>query len=278
MKLNVATEEEARAQANVIRKNSLDFQMATMMGDEDHPPMPMIIIDKMHRDRAFVKRTPWLAPGNYGTRYMVQWNMGIPFGHVSLHVIFSNDETKERNEFWLMMCPLQMYVLKGQPKAFTNIAKMIRQTYGRAIKDTPIAIMSEQAWLKLEGHKAIEVMHTPENQAFFENNMVMVIACDFTIFCQYFEDLWHFWGRLPPTQPLVDQVSHFPCRYCEISKQVLRKQGRIMPREAVKAFIEDNPELARLLEKIGDEAYEELEDKVIERSKEMESGEYGNKF
>lgn len=37
MRLDVATEEEARAQSIVIRKNTLDFQMATMVGDATHP-------------------------------------------------------------------------------------------------------------------------------------------------------------------------------------------------------------------------------------------------
>lgn len=271
--LQIATEEEARAMANVMRKNTVDFQMAIMQGDgtNKYPPLPMIIIDKAHAERAFPKRTPWLKPGEYGIRYSVRWGVGIPAGHLTFNVTLSNDETGERKQFWLVICPLQMFVLRQQRESFKAITKMIHDTYGKSARDIPIAMLTEQAWKLLEGTTIDQaMMATPERQAFFENNMVMITSCDFRTYTEYFDTLWFLRSRLPITQPLIDYVSHFPCRYCEISKQFLKKQGRILSYDAARAFLDEYPDLKAAFEKIYNDVTQEMEDKVMERSKDME--------
>lgn len=274
---SIGTEQETAGQIKVMRANSLDFQMGTWPGTATHPTLPVIVIDSSHVHRAFVKRTPWLQPGQYGTRYSVQWHMGIPFGHIALHVIFSNDETSERKEFWLTICPLQLYALKKMANAFKNISNTIKQTYGHAIKDTPVAIISEEANNALQGHTIYEVMNTPERQAWFEDNMVLVQSCDFTLYCAYFDTIWYFWESLPPTQPLVDQVSRFPCRYCTISIGFLKDHRRIVPYSAVKKFVESNPDFKSYLDTLRKEVEQELDKKVLERSEEMEKNKYREK-
>jgi hypothetical protein len=166
-----------------------------------------------------------------------------------------------------------MRVLNQQLVAFGNIAKEITKTYGKAVVDTPVAIMSEQAWHRMEGHPFPDMIQTPQQQAWLENNMVLVERCDFKMYCHYFE-MWDALKRLPITESVVDYVSHFPCRYCEISIKVLRTQDRILSREETKKFFDQYPSLKELMDSVFEKHQTILEKKVMERSKQMEKGEY----
>jgi hypothetical protein len=86
--------------------------------------------------------------------------------------------------------------------------------------------------------------------------------------------MWDALKRLPITESVVDYVSHFPCRYCEISIKVLRTQDRILSREETKKFFDQYPSLKELMDSVFEKHQTILEKKVMERSKQMEKGEY----
>lgn len=274
-RFSVSTTEEYKGQVRIARENSLDFQTAYFPSSPGYPALPVVMIDEKHRGRAFVKRTPWLSPGKYGTRYSIMWHIGIPHSHPALNVVFSNDETGERKEFWLTICPLQLYVLKGMSNAFTKLANVITQTYGKEAKNVPFLIISEQAYNLVNGRNIVEVM--TKNGAFFEDNAVIIQSSDFSLFCNYFQFIWPVISDLPPTEFFVNNMCRVPCRYCEISKTVLKAHNRIISAKSFQEVLDRNENLAAAIDKMGIEIESFLSEKMNERSKDM-NGSWGKKL